>query len=91
MTSEEIKETQEAAPVHRLSGGDAGVIVGLLAFILIWIGGCVWGFVATADAAVYDAAVYEDIKWWTAVIIIAIVAGPPLWASNMIKDIIDKS
>lgn len=87
MANEEIEKVQEAAspPVRRLSGGDAGVIIGLLAFILVWVGGWVWGLVATTDLTDY-----QDMKWWIAVGIIAIVAGPPLWASNMIKDIIDK-
>jgi hypothetical protein len=84
-----IENTREAAPppppVRQLSGGDAGVVIGLLVFILAWVGGCVWGLVVTTDSADY-----KDIEWWVAAIMIFIVVGPALWASNMIKHIIGK-
>lgn len=74
-----------ATPVRRqLSGGDAVVIIGLLLFIPIWVGGWLWGLVAT------DSLTDTSVKWYVWVVITIAIVGPALWAADVIKHITGK-
>lgn len=72
-------------PRRHLTGADAAVIFGLLVFILAWVGGWIWGLEVTNFPADKN-----DVKWWVAVFLLIIIAGPAMWAAGVIKHIVGK-
>lgn len=70
------------APLARqpLSVGDAIVIVFLLLFILVWVGG--WLFLLVRDPG--DPG---DVSIGAVIFLFLIVGLPPIWAGDRIKDI----
>jgi hypothetical protein len=78
VTDQEEAVSQQPRPP--LSTGDGIAIVGLVMFILLWVGGWILGFELTS----------EEMSGWNAFIWLTIIAGPPFWAACRITDIIRK-
>lgn len=67
-----------------LSTGDAIAIIGLIFFILIWVGGWV------AALVMGDSSNNSSDGSLAIIILVAIIAVPAMWAGDMIRKIIER-
>lgn len=75
-------EKDEIEEVYGLTGADVALVIAFLAFIVVWVGGWVWGL----SQNIPD----EPPSWWVSAIILFIIAGPAIWAGGMISHILGK-
>lgn len=72
---------------RKLSTGDAVAIVALLLFTVGWV--ALWMLAGELDSAADDKG--EKLSGSAAFMLLAILAGPPLWAGYLVHRIVDRA